>query len=72
MSKILKRTPSFDEVRRYRELEKEAERAAASVPSLYRESFHRMARKWRVLAEEAERKAGFWRGPARRDLELGY
>jgi hypothetical protein len=58
MSRILKRVPSPDWAHRYRELEWEAERAAATVPPLYRESFKRMARKWRQLAEQAERGSG--------------
>ena len=61
MSKILKHLPSCDDARRYRELEMQARRTAASVEPLFRESFLRAARKWQLLAEDAERQTGLSR-----------
>ena len=55
MAQVLKVLPSLERAKRYRQLEQDAQRAAATVPPLYRESFKRMALKWRKLAEEAER-----------------
>jgi len=62
MAQVLKVLPSRERAKRYRQLEQDAQRAAATVPPLYRESFKRMALKWRKLAEEAER--GFRRANA--------
>jgi len=75
MPKILKQVTSPDDAGRYRKLEQQAERAAATVPGLYKESFKREARKWRLLAEAAERAAGISahsRQPRDRDLVLEY
>jgi hypothetical protein len=55
MTAVLKLLPSRERANRYRQLERDAERAAATVSPLYRESFKRMALKWRKLAEDAER-----------------
>ena len=55
MTTVFKVLPSRERAKKYRQLEQEAQRAAATVPPLYRESFKRMALKWRRLAEEAER-----------------
>ena len=55
MAAVLKVLPSRERAKRYRQLEQETLRAAATVPKLYRESFMRQALKWRKLAEEAER-----------------
>ena len=55
MAAVLKVLPSRERAKRYRQLEQEAERAAATVPPLYHASFKRVALKWRKLAEESER-----------------
>ena len=75
MLKILKEVPSLDRAKRYRELERDAEWAAASVPPLYREHFKRTALKWKRLAEEAERGTGCSMRPhrsAKTDAAMEY